>query len=387
MDLHKKAGRQDTKRRNLRTILRVVASEGATSRAEVARTTSLTRATVSTLVGDLIDDGLIAEVGHGKSDGGKPPTLIAVNRSGRDLVVADLSSSPFTGTIVDLLCDATGPVLTAEQTGDHQADLDALLERLINTAQNPLMGIGIASPGVISDAGVVIEAANLGWHNHPLADHVRSLTGLPVTVINDSHASAVAARHRLESTDGRTDRPHSDLLFLRIAEGVGAGVILGGDLHLGSHRAAGEIGHAVLDPDGPACRCGNSGCVETLASSYAIHKRITGVLPDSADWDVDALEASFGKKLVDAELTKAGVALGTVVSYLVNALDVSQIVISMQPARAGDRLAVAAETALMPRVLPALRADIEVRAVESDDLALRGVASIVISREFGLTAV
>lgn len=385
-DLHKKAGRQDTKRRNLRTILRVVASEGATSRAEVARTTSLTRATVSTLVGDLIEDGLVIEVGHGKSDGGKPPTLIAVNRSGRDLIVADLSTSPFTGTIVDLLCDATGPVLTATQSGNHQADLDDLLDRLIDSAENPLMGIGIASPGVISDAGMVIEATNLEWHNHPLAEHVRARTGLPVTAINDAHASAVAARHRLESTEDRSDRHDTDLLFLRIAKGVGAGVILSGELHLGSHRAAGEIGHAVLDPDGPACSCGNNGCVETMASSYAIYERIAGSFPADANWSVQELEESVGKELVDTELTRAGMALGTVVSYLVNALDVSRIVISMQPAEAGERLAKAAEAALMPRVLPALRSDLEVRAVNGDDLALRGVASIVISREFGLTA-
>ena len=352
----------------------------------MARTTSLTRATVSTLVGDLIDDGLIVEVGHGKSDGGKPPTLIEINRSGRDLIVADLSSTPFTGTIVDLLCEPTGPVLTAAQTGDHQADLDDLLDRLLDSAPNPVSGVGLASPGVISDTGTVIEAANLGWHNHPLADHVRARTGLAVTVINDAHASAVAARHRLEASGGRDDRPDTDLLFIRIAEGVGAGVILSGELHLGSHRAAGEIGHAVLDPDGVPCRCGNRGCVETVASSYAIHKRITGSLPADADWDVEQLERSAGKATVDEELAKAGEALGTVTSYLVNALDVSQIVISMQPAEAGERLALAAEAALAPRVLPALRGDLDVRVVEGDDLALLGVASIVISQEFGLTS-
>ncbi len=381
-----KAGRQDTKRRNIRTILQVVASEGTTSRAEVARITSLTRATVSTLVGGLIEEGLIVEVGPGKSVGGKPPTLIEVNRSGRDLIVADLSSTPFRGTIVDLLGKPVGPALSAPQSGDHQADLDALLDRLIEATTNPIIGIGIASPGVISDDGEVIEAANLGWHHYPLGDHVRQHTGLAVTVTNDAHAAAVAARHQLQASPHGENRPDTDLLLLRIAEGVGAGLILSGDLHLGSHRAAGEIGHAVFDADGSPCRCGNKGCVETIASSYAIYQRATGELPSDADWDIAQLESLVGEEVLDAELTTAGTAIGTIVSYLVNALDISQIVVWMQPAGAADRLVAAAEAALMPRVLPALRSDIHLGTVTGDDLALVGVGSIVISRQLGLTA-
>lgn len=400
--VHRKAGRQDTKRQNLRTILSVVASAGTSSRAEVARATSLTRATVSTLVGDLIDDGLLVEVGHGESAGGKPPTLIEVNRHGRDLIVADLSTVPFTGTVVNLLSEPTVPTLTAEQTGDHAADLEGLLDRLIEAASNPILGIGLASPGVISDDGVVVEAANLGWHGFPLADRIGRRTGHPVTVMNDAHASAVAARRQLaQATNAGTgtgtgtgtgsgtnggERPGTDLLLLRIAGGVGAGVILDGELHLGGHRAAGEIGHAVLDPDGLACRCGNRGCVETIGSANAIHTRITGAEPTDVTWSVEDLERSAGKDVVDAELAIAGTAIGTAVSYLVNALDISQIVVSMQPAGAASRVADAIEAALVDRVLPALRGDLEVRTIEADDLAMVGVASTVIEREFGLNA-
>ena len=244
-------------------VLRLVAAGGTTTRAELARATGLTRATISSLVGELIDDGLVIETGQGKSLGGKPPTLIAFNRAARQVIVADLSTSPFRGTIVDLSCEPVGPMLEADQTGDHQRDLEGLLARLVEEADGPLVGIGLASPGVISGDGDVVEAANLGWHGHPLARLTAAATGLGVTVVNDAHASAVAAHHQLASGE-------SDLLLVRIGEGVGAGIILGGRLHLGSHRAAGEIGHSVIEPGGADCRCGNRGCLETVASSAAV---------------------------------------------------------------------------------------------------------------------
>ncbi len=382
---HRKAGRADTKRRNLRTILSLVASSGTTTRAEVARVTGLTRATVSSLVGDLIDDGLVIEAGQGPSLGGKPPTLIELNRSGRHLAVADLSVSPFVGTIIDLSGRPVTPVFTAPTGANHQANIESLLTEMIGQSPHPISGISLASPGVISDDGIVIEATNLGWHEHHLAELTSRALGLPVAVVNDAQAIAVAARDQL--TGGPTGDAGlvPDLLLVQVGRGIGAGIILGGRIHVGSHRAAGEIGHSVIDLDGPECRCGNRGCLETVASSTMIYRKVAGRMPPTVNWNMANLQRRHGPDAVAGAINEAGRAIAFAISFLINALDVTKIAIAMQPGEAAAPMAEAVAVALANRVLPALAPDLQVVAVDGDNLALVGAAMVVLNRKYGLT--
>lgn len=382
---HRKAGRADSKRRNLRTILRLIASSGTTTRAEVARTTGLTRATVSSLVGVLIDDDLVVEAGQGPSLGGKPPTLIELNRSGRHLAVADLSTSPFVGAVVDLSGQPVGPPRKATGGAAHQDNLNRLLTKLIAESEHPISAVSLASPGVISDDGFVIEATNLGWHNHPLAELTSRAVGLPVTVINDAQATAVAVHQRLTKGLGDEYGPVSDLLLVQIGRGIGAGIILGGRIHVGSHRAAGEIGHSVIDVDGPHCRCGNRGCLETIASSTMIYRNLVGRRPSTVNWNIDNLQDRHGADAVAEAIEEAGVAVATAVSFLINALDITLIAIAMQPGDAAAPMAAAVGAALADRVLPALHPDLRVVAVDGDDLALIGAGAVVLNRDYGLS--
>ncbi|MDH4278948.1 MAG: ROK family transcriptional regulator [Acidimicrobiia bacterium] len=382
--VHRKAGRADTKRRNLRTILRLIASGGTTTRAEVARITGLTRATVSSLVSDLIADGLVAEAGQGPSLGGKPPTLIELNRSGRHLVVADLSTSPFTGTVVDLSGRSVRAPLAGPAESTHQGNLEQLLATLIDESPHPISGVGLASPGVISEDGVVIEASNLGWHNHPLAELTERAVELPVTVINDAQAIAVAAYDRLAGGPAAGIDAVPDLLLIHLGRGIGAGIILGGRIHVGSHRAAGEIGHSVVDLAGPECRCGNRGCLETVASSAAIYHTIVGRRPASIDWNITKLEDRYGADTVAAAIAEAGEAVATVVGFLINALDISLTAIAMRPGDAAKPMAAAVARSLTNRVLPALRPDLQVMPVEGEDLAMVGAGAILLQQEYGL---
>ena len=380
---HRKAGRADTKRLNLRTVFGLIAS-GTTTRAEVARVTGLTRATVSSLVGDLIDDGLVVEVGQGPSHGGKPPTLIELNRSGRHIAVADLSVNPFVGSVVDLSGQPVRPPLVAPDGSSHQDRVEALVKRLIDESADRITAVSIASPGVIGDDGVVIEATNLGWHNHGLAELTEGAVELPVTVINDAQATAVAVHGQLTRGPLADDRPVSDLLLIQVGTGIGAGIILGGRVHVGSHRAAGEIGHSVVDPKGPACRCGNRGCLETLASSSSIYRNVVGREPGSVNWSVDELEKSHGAESVKAAVDEAGVAISTTVGFLVNALDVTLVAIAMQPGALTVPMSDAVARSLTSRVLPALHPDLTVIPAEGDDLALIGAGAVVLNRDFGL---
>ncbi len=381
---HRKAGRADTKRRNLRTVLSLIAAGGTTTRAEVARTTGLTRATVSSLVGDLMDDGLVVEAGQGPSLGGKPPTLIELNRSGRHLAVADLSTDPFVGTVVDLAGHPVRPILAAPSGSAHQDNLEHLLATLIDESPHPISAVSLASPGVISDDGVVIEATNLGWHNHRLAELTHRAVDLPVTVVNDAQATAVAVYDRLLRSPSADDPPVSDLILIQIGTGIGAGIILDGRVHVGSHRAAGEIGHSVIDLGGPDCRCGNRGCLETIASSPMIYRNLVGRRPPSVDWNLDGLEKRYGTDAVADVVGEAGEAIATAVSFLIHALDVTLVAIAMHPGAAAQPMADAVAQSLETRVLPALRPDLRVVAAEGDELSMVGAGAVVLNRDYGL---
>lgn len=379
----RKAGRAHSKYLNLRTVLQTTLDRHTTNRAEVARLTGLTRATVSSLVADLIDDDLIMEAGVAPSAGGKPPTNIRINPNGRHIAVLDLSARPFRGLIVDMLLRPIGDVIRSEPSDNHHDAVRALIRRLVARTTTPLLGVSIASPGVIADDGTVLEATNLGWRNHPLAADLRAEFDLPIHVINDAHASAIAAHAELVRERRSAGVPTGDLLLVRIADGVGAGIVLGGGLHLGSHRAAGEIGHVVVALDGSECRCGNSGCLETIASRAAIIRAITGTDVIDAGITLDMIATSHGQDAVHTALQTAGSALGEVASVLVNALDVSEIVVHTDADAAGV-IAEATRRELQRRVLPALRDDLGVHTMSDPNMPLLGAAALMRSALIGI---
>ena len=252
MSLPVKSTKHDSRRNNLRTTLELVSDQRETSRAEIARQTGLTRAAVSSLVAELIDQGLVQEVGQGASAGGKPPTMLALNRRGRDIVAVDLGRSPFRASLVDLSghiherIDAEG-----DERGPAAVELAAsLIEEALSSARAPVLGIGVGTPGVVDATGRVIESSNLSWHNVDLANDLRRRFSIPVSVTNDAQAAALA-EYRRHSSDRR------NLLLLKIGRGIGSGVVLNDSLFRGDHSAAGEIGHVQVVTDGELCSCGN----------------------------------------------------------------------------------------------------------------------------------
>ncbi len=378
----RKAGRERMRALNLQIVLQLVHSEHTTTRAEVARTTGLTRATVSSLVADLIDAKLVVEAGVAPSAGGKPPTKIRIDQGGRQLALLDLSARPFRGLLVDLLLQPIGDVALARSSDDHDTAIENLVERLTSSATSSLLGVAVATPGVVDADGVVVEATNLGWVDHPLGPRLAERFEVPVLVSNDAHASAIAAHAELVRQRRSTGVATGDLLLVRIAEGLGAGIVLGGGLHLGSHRAAGEIGHVVVDVDGEDCRCGNAGCLETIASRAAIVRAIAGTDAISPDVTLDMLGETYGASRVAEALKRAGVAIGGAASVLVNALDVSEIVVH-SASDGAEAIAEGLRGELGRRVLPALRPDLEVRTMSDPNLPLMGAAVLLRQDQLG----
>ncbi len=379
---HAKATKHDSRRSNLRTTLELVSHRGATSRAEISRQTGLTRAAVSSLVGELIDHGLLRELGLGTSAGGKPPTLLAINERGRDIVAIDLGHRPFQAALVDLsgkIHERIGASSVADNPIGAAASEVAidLIEALIAKSSAPVLGIGVGTPGVVDPDGRVLEATNLDWHGVDLANELRRRFDIPVSIANDAHVAALA-EFRRRSAD------HGNLILVKLGTGIGAGMVLNGSLYKGEHSAAGEIGHVRVVDDGDSCRCGNRGCLETVASVPAILRRL-GLEPLDHPWDALALAGLVGEEPVRQVLSEAGRHLGAVLANVVAMLDVGHVVLAPELLNAGDVLIEGVRKELSSRILPATAALVEIEITQlGGDLVLAGAASAVLADRLGV---
>src|SRR6185437_1070614 len=251
---------QDTKRHHRALILQHLFTGGPASRADLARVTGLTRVTVSDLVGKLIDDGLLGELGAPmETKVGKPPTLVGLLADAANIVALDLSPDDrMTGAVLDLFGQVKARTDLPRQGASGEAAVRLairLAQQLRAATDRPLLGVGVGSPGVVDARGVVLNAPNLGWADINLTGILRSELGVPVYVANDANVAVLG-----EHTFGETAA--ADLMLLRIGTGVGAGLVVGGALVEGHTSAAGEIGHVVVDPAGARCPCGRVGCLE-----------------------------------------------------------------------------------------------------------------------------
>ncbi|MGQ0848169.1 MAG: ROK family transcriptional regulator [Actinomycetota bacterium] len=379
---HPKATKHDSRRSNLRTTLELVSQRGATSRAEISRQTGLTRAAVSSLVGELIDQGLLRELGQGTSAGGKPPTLLALNERGRDIVALDLGDRPFRAALVDLGGRiherASSGVPGGMPTGDAaRRQAIKLIGSLIQRAAAPVLGIGVGTPGIVDVNGRAVESANLDWHGLDLAADLENRFGVPVSMANDAQVAALAELRR------RPDH-RRNLLLVKLGWGVGAGVVINGLLHRGDHAAAGEIGHLQVVPEGEPCRCGNRGCLETVASVPAILRRL-GADPERHAWDAIALAGMAGDEPVQRALVEAGRHLGGVLAGAVSLLDVTTVVLASELRNAGDVLVDHVTSEIRRRALPTTAELVQVEATPlGPDLVLAGAASAVLADRLGV---
>ncbi len=357
---------EDARRVNRSLLLGVLHRHGARSRADLAKHTGLTRATVSAVVRDLLDDGLVQELGLGPAGRvGKPATLVDIDPDGRRIVCLDLSEpAQFVGALVDL----EGKVIVRRvydrrsRTGRAAMSLvERICRELVVDADRPLLGIGIASPGIVDAAGVVVTAAHLNWTALPLGAALGAAFGLPVAVVNDANAAALA-----ELTFGEGGA--RNLICVRVDEGVGAGLVLDGRLYAGSSYAAGEIGHVVVNPDGAPCACGKRGCLETEVSEPLLTRLM----------DADPADGV-------AVLDQAGEHLGRALATVLSALDVTDVVLSGSDPVTTDTFRTAAVRAIAARTMPVIADRLTVRASSFGfDDALIGAAARVLDLELGI---
>ena len=380
-----KATHRQTREFNEQLVLRAIYDHAQTSRADVARLTGLTRTTVSEMVGDLLREGLVEETGRGPSTGGKAPILLRVRAHGRHLIGLDLGELAFSGAVVDLRGNV-GRALTSPIDGRDGRNALELVYELIEglSSQNgtsPLLGIGIGAPGLIdARTGTVRWAVNLDWADLPLRALVEQRFHVPVVVANDSQAAAVA-----ELMFGALPRP-ANLIVVRVGRGVGAGIILDGKLFQGDSSGAGEIGHTVFDESGEACRCGRTGCLETVASLRAMVSAARAAQPAVRD-EASLIQALHsGDDAVRAVVLRAARALGLAIGALIGALNVNTVLLIGPATELGEEWLAAVREQALGSVLPHMARDtrIELGAARANDVLI-GASALLMTRELGLS--
>jgi len=386
MALPIKATHQQTRVHNERLVVRTLYDLGPISRAEVSRLTGLTRTTVSDVVSTLLDDGVVREVGRGPSSGGKAPILLEVDDDARLVVGLDLGEEHFAGSLVNLRGEIRRTVELAVDGRDGDAALALvfdLLDRLLDGTTAPLLGIGIGTPGLVeSRTGTIRRAVNLDWRDLPLGGIVTERYDVPVNVANDSQAAALA-----EYTYAGGDRV-PNLIAIRVGRGVGAGLILRGALFQGDGSGAGEIGHVVVDEDGALCRCGRTGCLETVAGMRAIEAQAATATGRPTDLSAVRAALDAGEPWALEIVDEAGAALGRAIAGLIGALDIRRIVLLGPVTDLGEPWLTAVRREARRRALALLVDDIEIAVARpTTNVVIRGASALLVARELGLSLV
>jgi N-acetylglucosamine repressor len=393
-----KATREQTKAYNSQLVLRTIYDRGQVSRAEVSRLTHLTRTTVSDVVAELQEQGLVEEVGYGPSAGGKLPILLSVVDDARHLIGLDLADSEFRGAVVNLRGKVQHRlnVPINERDGEEALALVyGLIDQLIARADSPILGIGIGTPGLMDAArGVVRYTVNLDWQNLPLGHLLETQYKLPVYIANDSQAAALA-----EYTFGH-GRDIANLIVVKVGRGIGSGIVVNGQLYYGDGFGAGEIGHVVMVEGGQACRCGHFGCLETLVSSRTIVRQAQAIArknpqsllhrfaatPEAIDADAVLRSFEAGDETLRPVIAEAGRYLGIAVAYLVGAWNIHQIVLAGTVAGFGEALLEPIRREMRRRSLSTLADETDVSVSNlGADIVILGAAALLLSNELGLT--
>ncbi len=325
-------------------VIDVLRDRGRASRADIARVTGLSRSTVSTIVASLIEAGLVMEqeeataVAHGRH-GGRPPVLLSLDKSAGVALGVDFGHTHLRVAVSDL----SHEVLAEDGRDldvDHSAQegLDAaseLVERVLKRARvqrKRVLGVGMGLPGPINRTTGTVGSSSIlpGWVGVDAAAEMTKRLRMPVHVENDANLGALA-----EFVWG-SGKGFSDLIYIKLSSGVGAGMLLGGRLYHGTGGTAGEIGHTVVQPGGSICRCGSRGCLETVASARAI----AAVLGASRDESVSIRQmlelANNGDAAAARLIGEAGREIGVAVANLCNVINPDRVIVGGDMSAAGE---------------------------------------------------
>ncbi len=336
---------ESLRRVNRSRVLSILQQRGRASRADIVRATGLSRTTVSSLVGDLLAEGAVVEraelVPNASPSGGRPATLLELDPSsgaivgldfGHDSVhaaVADRSGTPLAGASEELDVDSH-----ADDALDTAARMVAAVLDQAGIPRARVVGVGAAVSAPLRSRRRVFASERIfpSWTDVDVSIALGSRLGLPVAVGNDANLGALAeARFGAGQGSG-------NVLYVMLSAGVGAGIILDGRLYEGNTGTAGELGHVVVDPGGQVCRCGNRGCLETVAGAVALTEALRHAHGPAATLQDLVRLSDEGDVGVRRLIADAGRAVGQALAAACSVIDPGLVIVGGELAAAGEVL-------------------------------------------------
>lgn len=378
----------DIRNINQTLLLHLIREKQPISRAEIAKVSGLRPGTVSSIVNRLMRKGVIYEGAEGASSGGRKPTFLHINGENAYVLAIDIgvhdtvyAVSDFNGRILQQKA-----LMTEGKPKDFLRRLAAEIGKTIekNYPRVKFEAVGVSVPGLIKrDTGEVAVSPNLEWNNLPVKAILEELLKLPVYVENDANAAAYS-----ELWYGPLDEIKvKTLLYILVVDGLGTGLIINGELHVGSQIGLGGFGHMCLEPNGEVCSCGRKGCWETLASESATIARYHRLMNNKngsmsvSITDLIAL-ANRGDEKALAAIRATAEYLGEGIASLAHGLSPEIIVIGGDISAAWNLIEPIIKAKVKSRYLIPSIAKIEIRAASVQRPSLFGAIPIALQNFF-----
>lgn len=398
------ANHQSVRRSNRAAIFRALHALAPIARVDLARQSGLNPGTVTNIIDELLESGLVRETGHitnaslQRRKAGRRPVNLEVNPDARFAVGIDLARNAVSGSVVNLAGDTLTSV--SEPTGALVSG--AVIEQVVRVAREAIarvpepkrqwiVGTGVGAPGALSfRSGRFQPPPSYGdWKEIDLQREIENAIGLSTTVDNNANTAALA---ELWFGAGAGLR---NFALLNLGTGVGTGLVLDGDLYRGEHDLAGEIGHVSIAMDGPRCACGNSGCLEMYVSVPRVLAAARAAMETGEPTLLRETSSAHGltlEQLIEAAEAEDSLALRVLndvarflavgIVNIINTLDPGVVFIGRELAAAGDILLEPVRDEVRRRVLPVLRSTVRIEAATLPNAPVVGAAVLALQKFF-----
>ena len=371
-------------------VLNSIKSFGPIGRADIARRTSLSPATVTSITAKLISQNLVLEKSAGDSSGGRPPILLVINPKGGYVVGIKLTETLAVCALTDLEASVIAKASIPLSGHDPARVVDDLARMILSfiqeqkIAKKHLLGVGIGLAGIVdAESGILRQSPIYGWNNVPLRNMLQSKLHIPVYIENDVNTLTLTERWF------GPGQGIDNFLTVTVGRGVGLGIVVNGQFYRGQFGGAGEFGHITIHPEGPLCACGKRGCLEAYVGDPGLVRaaqelvgsgkipvpvhNLDGLLSLAQNGDPGALQI----------FEQAGRILGIGIANLVNLFNPKRIIISGEGTREGDFLFLPMKESIQQNTMPGLYdPDTVMIAPWGDDAWARGAAGLVLREVF-----
>ena len=371
-------------------ILNTIKTYGPIGRADIARRTGLSPATITSISAKLISQDLVLEKSAGDSRGGRPPILLVINPKGAYVVGIKLTETHAICALTDLEALVIAKASIPLSGHDPEVVVNDLAQMILSIireqkiAKKNLLGVGLGLAGIVdAEEGILRQSPIYGWDNVPLRSMLQSKLHIPVYIENDVNTLTLT-----EKWFGH-GQGLENFLTVTVGRGVGLGIVANGQFYRGQTGGAGEFGHTAIDPQGPVCACGKRGCLEAYVGDPGLIRAAQdavarGKLPGPVETLDDLLSlAQQGNRTAVRIFAEAGRILGLGVANLINLFNPKKIIISGEGTRESDFLFGPMKESVQQNTMPGLfDADTVVIAPWGDDAWARGAAGLVLREVF-----